>query len=52
MNQICTDCRIPVSNAEATKRSISLKLVVCCRPCAEDRGWIDPARPVLSLVAS
>lgn len=51
MSTTCHDCRIPVSNATAVKRSISLKLVVCCRPCAEDRGWIDPARPVLTLVS-
>lgn len=49
---VCPDCRITIPNGQAVIRSISLKRVSVCKPCAEDRGWIDTSRPVLSLVAS
>ena len=48
----CTDCRIPIPHGENCSRSISFKRVDLCRPCAEDRGWIDPSRPVLTLVSA
>lgn len=46
----CTDCHIPVPNGQQVQRSVRLKRVVFCRPCAEDRNLIDPARPVLQVV--
>lgn len=46
----CHDCPVPIPNGQAVIRSISLKRVVLCLPCAEDRGWIDLDRPVLQLV--
>lgn len=48
----CNDCHIPIPNGEAVIRSMSLKRVEFCKPCAEDPGLIDLHRPVLSLVAS
>jgi hypothetical protein len=50
MRTNCNDCRISVKTADAYQRSISLKRVVLCKPCAEDRGWIDIDRPVLQVV--
>lgn len=37
---ICPDCRIPIAAGHAVIRSISLKPVALCVPCAEDRGWV------------
>ena len=52
MKSNCPDCHIPIPNGQAVIRSISLRRVSLCSPCAEDRGWIDPSRPVLTLVSA
>lgn len=49
---ICRDCRIPIPHGQAVLRSMSLKRVAFCKPCAEDAGLIDFGRPVLQVVES
>lgn len=40
--KICPDCRIEIDGGMAVIRSIAFQRVALCKPCAEDRGWIDP----------
>lgn len=45
----CNDCHTSIPRGQEVKRTTSLfdrsALLVKCRPCAEDAGWIDFPAP-------